>query len=499
MAQETDELGRITETPTKRFWWLFLGITVYVAILFGVAYKTGYAAYDSEQKKFVKSNSLFYDDGGVYVSEAIVLDHWSTFSREEWFRQIRNHISQEGLQALWGPYAPKVQFIFTRFSHEGWLWILLFFENFTKDYQEAFRVTFLSFPVFVIGKYILLFFLFRRERDRGFFPLATSFLLVDLAQTYEHNFYWFGPSAFSYLFFMTGFALRTFSSLQRARRLFLSYLLMGLGVYMWMIMLPVFLIVLFVDLLTRAQGVFQKIAMFNSRHFGKIVVTFLASTVVIGLINLIIDASKGSLGDLQHGNAALTLFSARVSYISFINVLLLYLFFSLTKDFREKRNHILSLKLIVSIFLGAVVLYIMISPWLIELQKANVNRLNNPLFGILTISAAYAYWYGKRGAWNGRSHPLLIGGAIAGVVIGFTNYANVWKIQQNIPFTEDAYPVLITEAPNIPYYLAKNPQQVYGYFMGSRYLDGPLVLQFATEDYSEANVVKMLTGLEVSQ
>ncbi|MBI5728519.1 MAG: hypothetical protein HY984_02075 [Candidatus Magasanikbacteria bacterium] len=481
------------QRASNKTWPVWLAIIAYVFFLFLIAFKVVFVATDPSSQMIVPAN-LLWDDGGVYVSEATVLGNWSMLSNQAWFQEIQAHLSQADLFAAWGNWAPKITFIFTRGLRDGWLAWLVFLRYIVGNYTDAFRASMILFPVFVLGKYCVLFFLTRREPDR-FFPLLFGLLFVDWAQQFDHGYYWFTTSAYAYNFFSAAFLIRAFSSSPQRRLWF--WLLAAIAASMSRIAVPVVLVFLVVDILEqRCPSWYQYLGRLCERYFLSLNIGALFFSIIIGALYYIIEVMTQYFPTSVIDN----LFHIRIFFAHWLIVTLIGVFFllrryvgdnnSVTIDYGAARAAI-----VITLYLFGVVGLVIISPFVgIEIAKT-MTRLGIYLYLVLIMGIGRMLYGAFRQRTNASIVVLtgLVLGAFSLGVVQFTS-PTVWSIDKFQSFSVNDYPSLLVEN-GVQYYLATSQQQVYGYFIDSLFTKAPLVLDITQGRYSRSRVVELLNPL----
>jgi hypothetical protein len=71
------------------------------------------------------------------------------------------------------------------------------------------------------------------------------------------------------------------------------------------------------------------------------------------------------------------------------------------------------------------------------------------------------------------------------LALGIAKYSEpkIWQIERYRPFSEEDFPARKVSESGSMYYLASNPQQVYGYFIRELFHDAPLRLEIVTDRY----------------
>jgi hypothetical protein len=87
--------------------------------------------------------------------------------------------------------------------------------------------------------------------------------------------------------------------------------------------------------------------------------------------------------------------------------------------------------------------------------------------------------------------PILM---IASILYALPQYGAAMNVKKFKPFKEKHFPEYIAENDSPPHYLAKNPQQVWGFFMRQDFLKAPLILDFETDSYSRRKILDTLSG-----
>ncbi len=185
----------------------------------------------------------------------------------------------------------------------------------------------------------------------------------------------------------------------------------------------------------------------------------------------------------QAGNDLLWVVSFRLEYLAPVNIALWGIVVYLLKRFPPNAEQVTAL-LVALATLAAVILMIVAAPLLDPETQQNVHRLN-PLLFILLVTLALSLLADLPNEFSALQQRVLLGMLGVGLALGIAKYSEpkIWQIERYRPFSEEDFPARKVSESGSMYYLASNPQQVYGYFIRELFHDAPLRLEIVTDRY----------------
>jgi len=472
----------------------------YVLLTFLIAFSTVYSTFDKKTKQFSKDISLFYDDGGMYVSEFIIFTNREYFENQEWFKQIQNNITFEDMTRYWNYWGAKVKILTSPFYRNiGWMAIVSTLNKFTCSPKEAFRLSILILPVFILLKYLFLLITFRKQ----LFIVLFLMLLLDFAAPYGHAYYWFTISAYAWVFFSTGMILRFFYNQNYLKSIILAYSFMIIGTLMSLMCLPVILVFITVELsLLFPVKYTHYVNNFVKKNFLKIFFFLLASLFVIIWIYLPYNIIQNLNNNQLIWHYANKIFGYQNHYFSIYYIFVILLFHYLSSQLNDKKIVFIRYSLLLFIFGGF--LAVLINPFApFLLKNTSLARILPYIYSTAIIGILYTILLLQKN--NNKTvqtrkdiRYIICGLLLFGFLMGYDKYNsyNFWKPHkygQYMEFSDQFVPVLKTDEQGYKFYSASMLQQVIVYIIDEYYKKGPMILEnIETNRYSRKRVLKQI-------
>jgi len=494
-------INKLQSNSKSFYFFCTLICLLYVFLTMLIAFTTVYSSFDKKTKKFAKDIHLFYDDGGMYVAEFIILSNRSYFEKQVWFTQIRDNITSEEMIEKWNYWGAKVKMLTSPFyRHVGWMMIVSTINKFIDNSKEAFRFSILIFPILILLKYLTLLVIFRKK----IFIVLFSMLLLDFAYPYGHAYYWFTISAYAWVFFSTGMIFRFFYNTSNFSNFIVSYCLMITGVLMSLMCLPVILVFITVDILLLIPDKYTNtIVKFISHNFLNILFSLLMLIFVIIWLylpyNLINNFDNNNL--IWH--YASKIFRYQNQYFSFIYIFAILIFNYLSSELNNDKI-IISIKfsLLLFIFAGFLaVLFSPIAPFL--LKNTSLARILPYVYSTAIMGILYSYLRiqnddDKILQTRKDVKYIICCLLLFGFLFGYGKYNSYsfwkpYKYGAYNEFSEKFIPVLRTDSKGYQYYSANILQQVIVYIIDDYYKKAPIILEnIETDFYSVKKVLNKI-------
>lgn len=455
-------------------------IAIFILSVLIFQYKVVFLSWNTETASFTTSNP-FFDDGGNYVSILHVIQNGDRFVNQTWFQAIRDHVNQDILLREWGQWAPRIKHLFNfpgLSIYSAWMEILVFANKFVGDINYTFSVSLLIFPIFLFVKYFILFPTLVQKPHLLLVVVVNLFYDVSWIPSFP------SPEIFANQIFLVGLSSILFGRKGTIWTV-ISWGLLLVSSFFNIVVVPAVFAVVFGSFFYHYSPL-----RLDQKHF---------LPAVIGCISLIYLLSASWLVHdvFQYGkfyyNGAVRLLDRNTTYgnLRIICLLLLvhYLpivFSSLNSLRLEKIKY-----MILVLFVGSV-FFILIGPMISFAFSENGGRLDTHISIMLFFGLAAIYENLKQTRFRG----IAVNIAIFLIIFSYLNFflsSNILRIFKHVPFEVDHFPMLETSSDGVDYYLARNPQQVYGYFIKKYYDEAPLILDIDASSYSKKRI---LTNIE---
>ena len=477
----------------------FLFLLVSCGLIEIIALKNLLISFDEATQSFVPGN-LFYDDLGHYISVAILTDHLDFLTNQSWFLALQE-VDEAEARAQWGDFGLKLG-ILKPHVYDGWAWLFLAIKKIGGlTYEDAFRGTAMFFPVFV--------FLFFLATKTTFFCRADNYALL-LVFVFVIAYGINSPvsvaraATYGYALVAMAIMIRLYSTAGRSSRMVAFFTLLAFAGYIHRLMLPVFLLFAVSDL-TRVliPRLWKKLTRFSEKWFVVICLSLLAVILAVISLSLAVKTLSTSGEFTMH----MYIFGKQLRHFDWSVFASVFLVAWLSR-WRPGNADIAVYKFMIVLMILSGLAISLIGSILSPVYELNSDRL--VFFIYILAIAIIGYSADPRpsspqeevadGGNETASQPYLERRLvipilmIASILYALPQYGAAMNVKKFKPFKEKHFPEYIAENDSPPHYLAKNPQQVWGFFMRQDFLKAPLILDFETDSYSRRKILDTLSG-----
>ena len=461
----------------------YAAIAIFILSVLAFQYKVVFLNWDTETGKFT-TNNVFFDDGGMYASILHVFQEGDRFTNQVWFKAIRDNISQGTLLMEWGQWAPRIKNAF--YSHglsmySAWMQILVFANKFVGDINLTFTVSLLFFPAFLFLKYFVLLPIFVRKPHLLLVMATNLFYDVSSIPSFQSG------EIFANQVFLVGLSSIIFGKQERVLTVIGWGFLLGSS-FFDIVVIPAVLAVVLGHLFYNYSPIRIEQKYFLLILIGCIVMTYLAAAS--WLVHDVFEYGK------LYYNGAVRIFNKSATYdnLRIIFLLLLVHYIPIISPSLNSRRLEKIKCMILVLFVGGV--FFVLIGRMISLELGdNGGRLVTHIFIILLFGLGAIYENLKERRLQNVAAKI----TIALIIFSYTNFflsSDVLRISKYVPFEVTHFPAKETSSGGMDYYLARNPQQVHGYFIMRRYDEAPLILDIRAPNYSKE---KILADIERQQ
>lgn len=460
----------------------YVAITIFILSVFAYQYKVAFLSWNVETQKFTPSNALF-DDGGLYISIFHVAQNGDRFINQPWFQAIRDNISEETLLQQWGQWAPRVKHFFSssgQSPYSAWMQALVVVNKVVGDINFTFTVSLLIFPVFLFLKYFIL--LPTCVQKQYLLPVIIINLFYDVSSVPFFQ----SASIFAMQAFLAGLSSVVFGK-QGAMFRWIGWGLIFTSAFLDIVMIPAALGTMFGYFFHKYSPIRINQKYFLLIALGCIAVTYLAAAS--WLVRDIFEYGK------FYYNGAVRTFNRNARYGDFQIIGLLLLVHYLSTAFPSLTSRRLEkIKYVIVTLLAGSVLLVLLAPLMSFEFRDNGGRVDAYIF-IMLLFALAAIYVNLKEARLQNIATKISAALLFFFYLNFFLSPNVLKISKYVPFEPSHFPTKEISESGVEYYLAQDPQQVYGYFIKEYYDEAPLILNVSAPNYSKEKIIAASAGI----